>query len=483
MKLAKSGLFNGDRSLKEIVDEGHIIVDKLINHSLLLENGYGRIEMHGLVRNMVCHILNESHSYTYMVKCNENLRKIPHMREWTVDLEAVSLARNNIKEIPEGTSPNCPRLSTLILSDNSISHIPDESPIDDEFKRRSVCFRDCEELRYLLPRDLRKLSIRGNNQWECLCSALPSNGPSSLKNIEITQCTKLKSLFCLSCSSWTNIQYLESLKLEGLNSLTAICKVDISGLTQILSGMIMFSHLMHFEIMECNKIETLLTPGLVQQLRNLQSINVQRCNSMKEIFAVSNSGDDDSFNIKLPKLTSLILSNLPQLTTVSKGILVCRSENILDIKSCPKLEGHPRISLIVSDNSYSVYGLLLVPVLSGSRKNTVLAYLKIEVLGNSLIYPLFGGEKRTESEKKLDGKYFVMLQRDNDWYWRAFLPKGEDRNHSACNPFGPKGKSITCLKFLKGLVCVAGLELSQDWQMKCMERSQEFWTPVSKFFT
>ncbi|TKY64961.1 disease resistance protein [Spatholobus suberectus] len=113
------------RSLKEIVDEGHIIVDKLINHSLLLENEYDGIEMHGLVRNMVCHILNESHSYIYMVKYNGKLRKIPHMREWTIDLEAVSLAGNRIEEIPEGTSPNCPHLSTLILSDNCISHIPE----------------------------------------------------------------------------------------------------------------------------------------------------------------------------------------------------------------------------------------------------------------------------------------------------------------------------------------------------------------------
>lgn len=89
---------------------------------------------------------------------------------------------------------------------------------------------------------------------------------------------------------------------------------------------------------------------------------------------------------------------------------------------------------------------------------------EIEVLGNILLHPLFGGEKRTESELRLDGKYFVKLQ-DRDWYWRAFLPEGEDRDHPACNPFGPRGKSLVGLKFPKSLVCVAGLDVLQDWQL------------------
>ncbi|KAL2323596.1 hypothetical protein Fmac_027975 [Flemingia macrophylla] len=92
----------------------------------------------------------------------------------------------------------------------------------------------------------------------------------------------------------------------------------------------------------------------------------------------------------------------------------------------------------------------------------------IEVLGNILLHPLFGGERRTESEKKLDGKYFVRLQ-DRDWYWRAFLPEGSDRDHPACNPFGPKGKSLAGLTFPKSLVCVAGLDLLQDWQLEYVE--------------
>ncbi|KAL3827888.1 hypothetical protein ACJIZ3_016690 [Penstemon smallii] len=93
----------------------------------------------------------------------------------------------------------------------------------------------------------------------------------------------------------------------------------------------------------------------------------------------------------------------------------------------------------------------------------------VEVLGNILLHPLFGGEERTESEKKLDGKYFVKIQ-DRDWYWRAYLPEGEDRDHPACNVFGSRSKSIEGLVYFpKSLVVVAGLDLLQDWQLGYVE--------------
>ncbi|XWS58260.1 hypothetical protein CRYUN_Cryun08bG0018600 [Craigia yunnanensis] len=92
----------------------------------------------------------------------------------------------------------------------------------------------------------------------------------------------------------------------------------------------------------------------------------------------------------------------------------------------------------------------------------------IDVLGNILLNPMFGGQERTESERRLDGKYFVTLQ-DRDWYWRAFLPEGEDRDHLACNPFGPNGRSLEEINFPKSLVVVAGFDLIQDWQLAYVE--------------
>nr|AZL47123.1 gibberellin binding protein [Panax ginseng] len=97
----------------------------------------------------------------------------------------------------------------------------------------------------------------------------------------------------------------------------------------------------------------------------------------------------------------------------------------------------------------------------------------VEVLGNIVLHPFFGGQERKESETRLDGKYFMTL-RDRDWYWRAYLPEGEDRDHPACNIFGPRSKSIQGLhNFPKSLVCVAGLDLVQDWQLAYVEGLKE----------
>ncbi|KAI3789714.1 hypothetical protein L2E82_02517 [Cichorium intybus] len=92
----------------------------------------------------------------------------------------------------------------------------------------------------------------------------------------------------------------------------------------------------------------------------------------------------------------------------------------------------------------------------------VLRASDLKVLGNILLHPLFGGEKRTELEKKFDEKYFVKLQ-DRGWYWRAFLPEGEDRDHPACNISTPCGFNLADVNFPKSLVVVVGLDLIQDY--------------------
>ncbi|KAK6164737.1 hypothetical protein DH2020_001601 [Rehmannia glutinosa] len=105
----------------------------------------------------------------------------------------------------------------------------------------------------------------------------------------------------------------------------------------------------------------------------------------------------------------------------------------------------------------------------------------VEVLGNILLHPLFGGQERTESENRLDGKYFVKIQ-DRDWYWRAYLPEGEDRDHPACNVFGPRGRSLEGLKFPKSLVVVAGLDLLQDWQLGYVDGLKKYGQEVKLLY-
>jgi sentrin-specific protease 7 len=213
---------------------------------------------------------------------------------------------------------------------------------------RCIEFNDCDHFSHILPKNHTILKIYENDHWVCLCDALSySSSSSSLRKIQINNCQQLESLFCLSgyCFFCTKILKLEVLELENLEWFTVIHKdvVDIGQYS--LSPRGIFSCLKAISIYNCNGIEKLLTPKLVQQLQNLETITVCECDSMKEIFAVNNSDESDSSIIILPKLTHLCLLGLPELKIVCKGIIRCGSFPTLEIIDCPRLERHPAIEI------------------------------------------------------------------------------------------------------------------------------------------
>jgi disease resistance protein RPS2 len=145
------------------------------------------------------------------------------------------------------------------------------------------------------------------------------------------------------------------LHLLDLESLTVICK-EVFDVRQSSSPGGIFSCLKEIDINNCHLIEKLFTSQVVQQLLNLETITVRECDSMKEIFAVSNKDDNDSSIITLPKLTRLKLWNLPELKIVCKGSIRCGSSPEVDISGCPSLERDPTIE-IVSD--VELFGFLI----------------------------------------------------------------------------------------------------------------------------
>jgi sentrin-specific protease 7 len=117
MKLVDNGLINGNRCLEEISDEVKVMLIRLGAHSLDYT--------HRLVKDMACYILKESKRIVATLKFDNELTQISFAQEWKVDLEIVHFLRCSIYEIPEGMSPYCPRLSTLIINEVSVRHIPE----------------------------------------------------------------------------------------------------------------------------------------------------------------------------------------------------------------------------------------------------------------------------------------------------------------------------------------------------------------------
>ncbi|KAK3423678.1 hypothetical protein EUGRSUZ_F00540 [Eucalyptus grandis] len=184
------GLIRGLNTREKQYDRGFTILNKLENVCLLEDYGK-RMKMHDLIRDMALHIM----SATSIVKAGMELTRISLEEYWTNALEKVSLKLNFNLEFPLNLSPNCPKLSTLLLDYGLCDAvIPDSffknlwglkvlnltgynmtklpNSILDLVNLRALLLRDCKKLRRIpyvgKLTSLRKLDARGCESLEVL---------------------------------------------------------------------------------------------------------------------------------------------------------------------------------------------------------------------------------------------------------------------------------------------------------------------------
>ncbi|KAK4785065.1 hypothetical protein SAY86_001754 [Trapa natans] len=93
----------------------------------------------------------------------------------------------------------------------------------------------------------------------------------------------------------------------------------------------------------------------------------------------------------------------------------------------------------------------------------------VRIRGMISIQPFFGGEERTAAEIQMPVAPIVSVEK-TDWCWKAFLPKGEDRDHWAVNVSGPNAVEVAGLEeFPAVLLFVAGFDPLRDWQKRYYE--------------
>ncbi|CDP17480.1 unnamed protein product [Coffea canephora] len=172
-------------------DQGHAILNKLIKVCLLEETrGYGGgdcVKMHDLVRDMALRITDGKSNLQmngdvprFLVKSigKGNSKVTLEPKKWTEDLHAVSFHSFSYPhpeiKVPPAWSPNCPKLSTLLLSDVSIKEIPDSffrhmcglkvlnlsrcegitelpNSVSELVKLTALILRGCKDLRFVPP--------------------------------------------------------------------------------------------------------------------------------------------------------------------------------------------------------------------------------------------------------------------------------------------------------------------------------------------
>ncbi|KAB1670080.1 hypothetical protein ES319_1Z201200v1 [Gossypium barbadense] len=108
---------------QEMNDKGQVILKKLEDNCLLENVSSERVKMHDAVRDMALSITRMSPRY--MIQAGLQLEELPEKKQWSPDIEKVSLMYNSISEISLDVLPTkCQLLTTLLLQHNPIKKIP-----------------------------------------------------------------------------------------------------------------------------------------------------------------------------------------------------------------------------------------------------------------------------------------------------------------------------------------------------------------------
>ncbi|KAJ0965147.1 hypothetical protein J5N97_026285 [Dioscorea zingiberensis] len=151
--------------------------------------------------------------------------------------------------------------------------------------------------------------------------------PSITQSLEINRCHAMEWIEEGGEIGFPNLHQLE------LNSL-----LNFRGLCKQKTQQEALRNLSVLNISFCDQLKWLIPFDLLQNnLQNLNVIDVMRCNGMKEII----SCDTGLVTIILPKLERLSMSELPVLTSVCPGKLVCDSLYVIKVVNCPNLKKLP----------------------------------------------------------------------------------------------------------------------------------------------
>ncbi|TYG71704.1 hypothetical protein ES288_D05G419500v1 [Gossypium darwinii] len=228
----EEGFIDDMGTRQEMKDKGHVILKKLEDNCLLenITNLFDQpgVKMHDAVRDMALSIIRMNPRY--MVQAGLQLEELPEKKQWSPDIEKVSLMYNSISEISIDVLPTkCQLLTTLLLQGNPIKKIPYSFFIN----MPCLCVLN--------------LSCTG-------IESLP-NSISELKNLTtllLCGCYKLRDLPCLSMLQELKKLNLDNTKIEevpeGMDMLKKLRYLDLQVFTlkEIPAGLLpKLVHLQH----------------------------------------------------------------------------------------------------------------------------------------------------------------------------------------------------------------------------------------------
>lgn len=222
----------------------------------------------------------------------------------------------------------------------------DHLPNTDIEHNKAVHLQNCKLRQSLaeFPKDVEEIYIR-----KCEVNGkVEFKNATNLRILVIERCSGMEQAFSYSSSSSFHIlQRLEKLDLDGLQDLQGLIRME-RGVASLLSPG-SFSSLKDLRICNCDKVKKLFTLTNVW-LPNLEEVIVSHCEQLVEIMSTTSDDEEEdqieeardqhrAINvINLPKLRKLHLSWLPELQSIP---VIADSLQSLDIFQCPKLKRIP----------------------------------------------------------------------------------------------------------------------------------------------
>ncbi|KAA8539114.1 hypothetical protein F0562_025806 [Nyssa sinensis] len=276
------------------------------------------------------------------------------------------------KELTSLKLMSLPNLTTFCLEmvNSQSSDVPTHPPL---FNRK-VVFPSLEELTvFWLPKvkeiwhqqlpaenNFRKLRVLKVHHCHRLIIVIPSNLIPSLQNLEelyVGWCDLVEEVFELKGHETVTLPQIRELKLF------KIPRLKNMSWNKGPHGLLSLPNLKSLDIYQCNGLRNLFSTSALRGLIQLQRLEIDSCEMMKEI-VTTERGEDDSSNmmeeivstesgedeeematatIGFPQLRTLKLISLLELVNIYQGnyILELPSLGDLTIEECPKMKAFP----------------------------------------------------------------------------------------------------------------------------------------------
>ncbi|KAL9381671.1 hypothetical protein Peur_024706 [Populus x canadensis] len=319
-------------------------------------------------------------------------------------------------------------------------------------KLRSLALFNLPELKRicgakLMCDSLRQMEVRNCNSMEslvpssCICLV-------NLEKITVVECEKMKEIIGGTRSDEESSSSSTEFKLPKSRSLAL---EDLLELKRICSAKLICDSLQQIKVRNCNNMESLV-PSSWTSLVNLEKITVIGCKKMKEIIGGTKSDEESSSSsteFKLPKLTELKLSLLPELKKICSAKLICDSLQQMEVKICDSME-------------------ILVP----SSWICLLNLEKIIVVGCQKMEEIISGTRSDEESSSSNIEFKLPKLRELELSWLPEL-KRICSAKLICNSL-QKIEVDTCEKLKRMAICLPSRPSIREMYI----RPKEWWESV-----